>query len=316
MAFMTSNRTAKKHPKRSSLDDQGEYMHDYEQNDDCEFHGVSQLLSKMICLDCNCNYSHYDDLNWVPNRKWTCDDDEERCRCGCDKMVTPENPCGRCKSCQFNYVKPVELPQYPFLSVQLFPDGQPMAAPESEEYEIEPLDDAPSTIQNDPFWTSKPFRRICTRCDGNCECENEDENVISTPYDKPYHLCVDCNEMFECPEFDDTSSCHCHPINIQCDSCEGKETMACWGNGTISWEHGTWKPNTVPVVETEKLQLSVQADFSTDDSPTPTPMAADETCKCLFGEECNSCAPRMSFPCLSCTIPIFCSAPMICRDCV
>jgi hypothetical protein len=24
----------------------------------------------------------------------------------------------------------------------------------------------------------------------------------------------------------------------------------------------------------------------------------------------------MSFPCLSCTIPIFCSAPMICRDCV
>ena len=81
-------------------------------------------MSQMICLDCNCNYSYYDDLNWVPNRKWTCDqpEEEERCRCGCDKMVTPENPCGRCKSCQFKYVKTVELTpctccKYDFVSI-------------------------------------------------------------------------------------------------------------------------------------------------------------------------------------------------------
>lgn len=66
-------------------------------------------MSKLICLDCNCNYSYYDDLNWTPTSKWTCDEEETRCRCGCDKMVTIENPCGRCKSCQFKYVKTVEL---------------------------------------------------------------------------------------------------------------------------------------------------------------------------------------------------------------
>jgi len=227
--------------------------------------------------------------------------------------------------------------------------------PPQEQTEIEqPHEDGPSTIQNDPFWTSKPHFRICSFCDspcqGFCKCEiMERVNDVSTPYDMPYHLCVDCNEIFECPEFKDNSSCHCLPINTQCDSCEGKETMACWGHGTLTvntqsiftkvdpivctfcgtvWKD--WKfilhPNYcecelrkdmfAEIEASWKPTLSVQADFSTDDSPTPSPMAATETCKCLFGEECNSCAPRMSFPCLSCSIPIFCSAPMVCSDCV
>lgn len=76
------------------------------------------------CIDCQRSRAPYDDLNWVPNRKWTCNeqDEETRCRCGCDKMVTVDDPCGRCKSCQFAYVKTVELQKclcchYDFVSV-------------------------------------------------------------------------------------------------------------------------------------------------------------------------------------------------------
>lgn len=338
---MTSNRTAKKHPSRSSFDDQGEYMQDYEENDEQDFQQFSQITQFP-------NVQLFADGQPMAAPELPEEETEELDE---TEQTAPIHVCAECNKtyhchlweikhgCCEDCVSFPECAVCTFLSmaesfntgnydddrepeVNVFDEHEGWVYVPEPETEIEqPLEDGPSTIQNDPFWTSKPHFRICSFCDspcqGFCKCEiMERVNDVSTPYDMPYHLCVDCNEIFECPEFEETSSCHCLPISAQCDSCEGKETMACWAHGTVSWEHGTWKPKTVTVVETEKSQLSVQADFITTDSPTPSPMAATETCKCLFGEECNSCAPRMSFPCLSCSIPIFCSAPMVCSDCV
>jgi hypothetical protein len=289
-------------------------------------------------------------------------------------------------------------------NVTLFEDGCPMAAPEQEE-EQEEQEEQPS-IQTDPFWLSRPCRRICALCDGNCECEveqtpplhtcaecnasyhchlwdpihgccadcadfpecavccflsmaesfdngEEQEEPQANVYDEregwvsvpaAVHTCMTCNEVFECPAFEYATGCDCLPTTAQCDSCEGKETMACWGNGTLTvvktesiptkvdltatsvcmfcgtvWKD--WKfilnPNYCECEMRKDMFAEIEASWEpTASVPTPTPMAADKTCKCLLGEECNSCAPRMSFPCLSCNIPIFCGAPMICSDCV
>ena len=250
-------------------------------------------------------------------------------------------------------------------TVMLFEDGCPMAAPE-------PIDEEPS-MQTDPFWLSRPQRRICVLCDGNCECEVDQtpplhkcgecdayytcnlwdpkhgccadcdnfpecavcvHNDLYTPYGTAEHACVDCNQSFECPEFEHTSGCYCLPINAQCSPCEGKEMMACWAHGTLTMTTPTSIPTKVDpdvctfcgtvwkdwkfILNPNYCECEMRKDMfaEIEASWEPTVPTANETCNCLFGEECNSCAPRMSFPCLSCNIPIFCGAPMICSDCV
>jgi len=158
MAFMTSNRTAKKHPKRSSFDDQGEYMHDYEENSE-----------------------------------------------------------------QYDF----QEPQFPFLNVQLFPDGQPMAAPElPEEVEIEPLDDTPSFLHD-----SKSFRRICVLCDGNCECDHEENDEEFQGYQTPTHFCSGCHVEFQCGDFEPTQGCSCTPDDADCRNCKLNEIEHFLANG-------------------------------------------------------------------------------------
>jgi len=113
----------------------------------------------------------------------------------------------------------------------------------------------------------------------------------------PVHTCMTCDEEFECPEFQDTSSCHCLPITAQCDSCEGKETMACWGHGTLTvntqsiltkvdpivctfcgtvWKD--WKfilhPNYCECEMRTDMFAEIEASWEpTASVPTPTPMA-------------------------------------------
>ena len=82
MAFMTSNRTAKKHPSRSSFDDQGEYMHDYEQNDDCEFHGYDSPTH--FCSGCQIEFECPD---FEPTQGCSCTPDDADCRhCKLDEI--------------------------------------------------------------------------------------------------------------------------------------------------------------------------------------------------------------------------------------
>ena len=76
-------------------------------------------------------------------------------------------------------------------TVMLFEDGCPMAAPE-------PIDEEPS-MQTDPFWLSRPQRRICVLCDGNCECE-----VDQTP---PLHKCGECDAYYTCNLWDPKHGC-------------------------------------------------------------------------------------------------------------
>ena len=63
------------------------------------------------CIDCHEKYPEYDDLNWVPNPAWTTDECcyKTICRCGCGKIVSPVDLCGRCRSCQMEYKPPVEI---------------------------------------------------------------------------------------------------------------------------------------------------------------------------------------------------------------
>ena len=91
------------------------------------------------------------------------------------------------------------LPLVSFQDVKLFDDGCPMAAPEQVDENEEPS-------PNDPFWASRPHRRICVLCDGNCECEVEEYYHSQAPQ-APLHICGECDQSYHCNLWDPKHGC-------------------------------------------------------------------------------------------------------------
>lgn len=190
-------------------------------------------------------------------------------------MTIPD--CNNCPSCYMKSLCPPVVSQPPKVLWMALLDL------------VKPITAAPTELDDSSTWapmactTEEQGNRLCGACNKRYEsiedewmCPECSYNMLHTPYKTDKHTCINCNEQFQCVEFEDATGCDCLPIHAQCDSCDEKETMACWAHGTL---------------------------------------IMNKPCGCNNESVCNSCAPRMEFPCLSCNIPVFCSAPMICRDC-
>lgn len=122
------------------------------------------------------------------------------------------------------------LPLVSLQDVKLFDDGCPMAAPEQVDENEEPS-------PNDPFWASRPHRRICVLCDGNCECEVEEYYHSQAPQ-PPLHICGECNQSYHCNLWDPKHGCCGDCENFpECAVCIHLSMVESFHNGGIMAPH-------------------------------------------------------------------------------